>query len=190
MPFLYHILAFLYDCYVFYNAGVYDIRHVLCLQKMEIAPYIEKNTHNFKLFSNIPEVCKTEPCVLGIDEAGRGPVLGPMVYGIAFCPVSKNNDLKSLGVDDSKALTEEQREGLLQKVLDNNEYIGWAVDILAPSFISTSMNKRGKYNLNAMSHDTAINLVKDAINKGVDVSEVYVDTVGPPEKYQVWFVIN
>merc|ERR1719320_1135975 len=35
-----------------------------------------------------------------------------------------------------------------------------------------------------MSHDTAINLVKDAINKGVDVSEVYVDTVGPPEKYQ------
>ena len=35
-----------------------------------------------------------------------------------------------------------------------------------------------------MSHDTAIGLVKGAIAAGVNVSEVYVDTVGPPEKYQ------
>jgi len=151
---------------------------------MDISSYTKKNTKNLKLFSNIPDVCKNEPCVLGIDEAGRGPVLGPMVYGIAFCPVNKNGDLKELGVDDSKALTEEQREKLLQKVLDNNEYIGWAVDILSPSYISTSMNRRGKYNLNAMSHDTAIGLVKGAIEQGVNVAEVYVDTVGPPEKYQ------
>ena len=151
---------------------------------MDISPFLEKNTTNFQLFSEIPAVCRAEPCVLGIDEAGRGPVLGPMVYGISFCPVSRNKDLKDLGVDDSKALTEEQREKLLGKVLDNNDYIGWAVDILSPTFISTSMNKRGKYNLNAMSHDTAIGLVKEAIKLGVQVSEVYVDTVGPPDKYQ------
>merc|ERR1719153_1258258 len=123
---------------------------------MDLQTYIDKNNKNYDLYSDIAEVCKNEPCVLGVDEAGRGPVLGPMVYGICFCPISKNDDLKELGVDDSKALTEEQREGLLEKVLDNNDYIGWAVDILSPSFISTSMNKRGKYNLNAMSHDTAI----------------------------------
>ena len=151
---------------------------------MDISPFLEKNTTNFQLFSEIPAVCRAESCVLGIDEAGRGPVLGPMVYGISFCPVSRNKDLKDLGVDDSKALTEEQREKLLGKVLDNNDYIGWAVDILSPTFISTSMNKRGKYNLNAMSHDTAIGLVKEAIKLGVQVSEVYVDTVGPPDKYQ------
>lgn len=151
---------------------------------MDLSQYTEKNNENFLLVSNIPEVCKSEPCVLGIDEAGRGPVLGPMVYGIAFCPKSKNADLKNLGVDDSKALTEEQREKLLNKVLDNNDYIGWAIHLLSPSYISTSMNRRGKYNLNAMSHDTAIDLVKEAVSQGVDVAEVYVDTVGPPEKYQ------
>ena len=129
---------------------------------MNITKYTEENNKNYKLFSNIPETCNTEPCVLGIDEAGRGPVLGPMVYGISFCPVSRNQDLKELGVDDSKQLTEEQREKLLEKVLDNNDYIGWAVHLLSPNYISTSMNKRGKYNLNAMSHDTAIGLVKDA----------------------------
>jgi len=151
---------------------------------MDISPYNSNNTKNFRLFSDIPQVCKESPCVLGVDEAGRGPVLGPMVYGIAFCPVEKNSDLKQLGVDDSKQLTEEQRESMLGKLLENKEYVGWAVDVLSPTYISTSMYRRGKYNLNSMSHDTAIGLIRAAMDAGVQVSEVYVDTVGPPEKYQ------
>ena len=86
--------------------------------------------------------------------------------------------------DDSKALTEEKREDLLKKLQDNSDYIGYAIQVLSPRYISSSMYRRSKYNLNTMSHDTAIDLVKLALEKGVQVAEIYVDTVGPPEKYQ------
>jgi len=37
------------------------------------------------------------PYILGVDEAGRGPVLGPLVYGVAYCPVSYREDMEKLG---------------------------------------------------------------------------------------------
>ena len=37
------------------------------------------------------------PYILGVDEAGRGPVLGPLVYGVAYCPVAYREQLNDLG---------------------------------------------------------------------------------------------
>ena len=34
------------------------------------------------------------PIVVIADEAGRGPVIGPMVYGVAFSPISEKENLK------------------------------------------------------------------------------------------------
>ena len=48
-----------------------------------------------------------EECEVGIDEAGRGPVLGPMVFGCCFWPKRVSKDMrKRFGFADSKQLTE------------------------------------------------------------------------------------
>ncbi|GMF13351.1 unnamed protein product [Phytophthora lilii] len=54
--------------------------------------------------------------MLGIDEAGRGPVMGPMVYGAAYWPVADNDAMSALGFDDSKALSAESRGQLFEKM--------------------------------------------------------------------------
>ncbi|KAM5584827.1 ribonuclease H2 subunit A [Rosa sericea] len=125
----------------------------------------------------------SEPCIMGIDEAGRGPVLGPMVYGCLYCARSYEKTLSSLNFADSKTLKEEKREELFEN-LKADESIGWAVDIIDPRELSAKMLKKNKINLNEISHDSAIGLVTKVLNMGVLLTEVYVDTVGDTEKYR------
>lgn len=122
------------------------------------------------------------PCVLGIDEAGRGPVLGPMVYTAAYCPKECLKALNALGADDSKQLTEEQRESLRVKI-DNAGFLRSKTCVLSAQEISEKMLRKVKYNLNLISHDTALQLVEEVVAEGINVEEVYVDTVGNPESY-------
>ena len=39
---------------------------------------------------------------MGIDEAGRGPAIGPMVYGCCLWPSKLSSQLAKLGFRDSK----------------------------------------------------------------------------------------
>lgn len=48
-----------------------------------------------------------ENWIMGIDEAGRGPVFGPMVYGACMWPECYEKELENLGFNDSKKLTKE-----------------------------------------------------------------------------------
>lgn len=43
---------------------------------------------------------------------------------------------------DSKTLTEAERENLFQKLDEAKSYVGWALNILSPNVISTSMLQR------------------------------------------------
>ncbi|MFH1474151.1 MAG: ribonuclease HII [Candidatus Aenigmatarchaeota archaeon] len=54
--------------------------------------------------------------ILGIDEAGRGSVIGPMCIGGVVIDEKDSAKLKALGVKDSKLLTPEQREALYPKI--------------------------------------------------------------------------
>ena len=55
--------------------------------------------------------------VLGIDEAGRGPVIGPMVIAGVSIDEKDIDKLKRLGVKDSKLLSPKQREDMFDKII-------------------------------------------------------------------------
>jgi ribonuclease HII len=59
--------------------------------------------------------------VLGIDEAGRGPVIGSMFIGGFMVEKDKLSDLEDLGVKDSKKLSEKKRERLREELDDFGE---------------------------------------------------------------------
>ena len=54
--------------------------------------------------------------ICGIDEAGRGPVIGPLVMCGVLVEQKDEEKLKNIGVKDSKLLTPNQREGLFKKI--------------------------------------------------------------------------
>ena len=150
--------------------------------------------HSYSYHSPIPrsvsEDVSTE-CVLGVDEAGRGPVIGPMVYAVYYLPLRMHHSLlaETHHFDDSKALTPATRSDLMEKICSANtdlfQNCGWATRIMSARDISSAqMKPHGTYNLNAQAHDTTIALIWEVLDSGVNVREVYVDTVGPPETYQ------
>jgi len=54
--------------------------------------------------------------ILGIDEAGRGPVIGPLVIAGVLIDSLKLEELSRLGAKDSKRLTRTQRALLAPKI--------------------------------------------------------------------------
>ena len=76
-----------------------------------------KNEENKLYEKNIEYIC-------GIDEAGRGPLAGPVVVGAVILP--KNSFIE--GVNDSKKVSEKKRELVYEKIIE--EAISYSVGIV------------------------------------------------------------
>ena len=61
--------------------------------------------------------------VAGVDEAGRGPLAGPVVAAAVILDRSRSWD----GLNDSKQLTPEQRSALYARVLEGARAFAWSV---------------------------------------------------------------
>ena len=83
---------------------------------------------------------------------------------------------------DSKTLTPARRDELLQALL-REPSMGWAVRVMSPQDISAGMMRRVPYNLNEQSCDATVQLIQGVLDAGIDVTHIYVDTVGEPTAY-------
>eukprot|EP01084_Bolivina_argentea_P105569 189050_1 len=126
---------------------------------------------------------KADEWVMGIDEAGRGPVLGAMLYGACICPKSKLDDLKNTGVFDSKQLTDAKRRELF-KMIKKSKYLRYIIDAIPADWMSECMIQQNRYSLNEISHESAMNLIQITIDQGYNLKHVYLDTVGTPAVYE------
>lgn len=87
-------------------------KELIRLQKLK---EIEEQIYNKN--STINYIC-------GIDEAGRGPLAGPVVVASVIMP--RNSMIE--GVNDSKKVSEKRREELFEKII--NEAISYGVGIV------------------------------------------------------------
>lgn len=67
-----------------------------------------------KLVEYDRNIAKQYGIFCGIDEAGRGPLCGPVV--VASCVMPLDDDKIIFGIDDSKKLSEKQREELFEQI--------------------------------------------------------------------------
>lgn len=122
--------------------------------------------------------------IVGIDEAGRGPVIGPMVMvGVLIDDVDEVM-LKSLGVKDSKQLTQPQRE----KLYDSIKAIvkDFKVKIIPPKEIDLAVLGKGpKVNLNWLEANHIIEILTELTPK-----MAYIDCPSPNIKAYSEFLAN
>ena len=93
------------------NAG-----EIWCLPRTREASIISSNSKG---------VCY----VIGVDEAGRGPLAGPVVAAAAIVPVDID------GITDSKKITKEQDREDLYEAITESANVRWAVAVMDAPFI-------------------------------------------------------
>ena len=96
--------------------------------------------------------------IAGVDEAGRGPVLGPMVMAALAIDEEGEQKLKWLGVKDSKLLSSERREELFERIREI--VLDFRIEVIEPDAIDLSVNDATS-NLNWLEADTAARMISE-----------------------------
>lgn len=108
--------------------------------------------------------------ILGIDDAGRGPVIGPMVLAGVLADEKTLKEFKELDVKDSKMLTAKRREFLAEKIREKAEL--FEVALAFPKEID-GQNHNG-VDLNKVEAIKTAEII-NKINKGFKKIKVVID---------------
>ena len=108
--------------------------------------------------------------ISGIDEAGRGPLAGPVVVGVAIM----KPDSFIEGVNDSKKISEKRREKLYEQITE--EAIDWSVGIVD----QTEIDKINILNATKKALHLAIENLKVKPERILVDALEHIDTCGIP----------
>lgn len=111
---------------------------------------------------------------LGIDDAGRGPVVGPMVLAGCLIDEKTAKEFKKLGIKDSKELTKKRREYFEKIIKEKAETFEV---IIAPPKEIESKNSEG-IDLNKFEALACAEII-NRINKGFEKIKVLIDCPSP-----------
>jgi len=113
----------------------------------------------------------------GVDEAGRGCVLGPMVLGICVIDKSRQDFFKEIGCKDSKLLTPKKREELAEII--KKEAKEYKLIVVPAEELNILMNHFSLNEIEAQKISEMIFSLK------TEVSEIVIDSPDTiPEKFK------
>ena len=110
--------------------------------------------------------------ICGVDEAGKGPVMGPMV--VAAVSVNNAKIIENQGFKDSKLLTPQKRKELFELIKNNYEY---AIEIIEPEEIDIYRRKNKLNLLNRQAFEKVISKLNPKIAY-VDAADVNEERFG------------
>jgi len=112
------------------------------------------------------------PCVLGIDQAMRGPLsgIGPAVFCGSVIPYHHEMQLESQGVACCFASSLSGNDQVrLSQMVQADPYIAWLLRVI-PSEAADG----ARCSMGVLEHTTAASIIKEALALGVDVRSVRV----------------
>ena len=109
--------------------------------------------------------------IAGGDEAGRGPLIGPLTLSLVAVKSTSNFRLSRAGVRDSKLLSRKRREKLYSDIMDIALEV--KIDKIEPKEINDAMENN--ISLNELE---AVHFAKlfDSFDANVFISKVYLDS--------------
>ena len=106
--------------------------------------------------------------ICGTDEAGRGPLAGPVAAGACILPEGYVPE----GLDDSKKLTEKKREALYAQITENA--LAWGIGLASAAeideinILNASLLAMRRA-IAAMGATPDLGLVDGSVNRGFDI---------------------
>ena len=91
--------------------------------------------------------------IAGIDEAGKGPVIGPLVVCGIVCDEKLLKKLPELGVRDSKKLTPRKRKEIAEKL---KKILDWETVVIRPSELDRMMEQK---TINEILKETCVRII-------------------------------